>query len=510
MNKFTVTELTKAVKQLLEGTFKDNIGVKGEITGFSASPAGHLYFVLKDEKAQIKCVMFKGSVMANRGYNPKNGDSVEAVGELTVYEAGGNYQLLVKKLDYDSVGLFWKLFEEVKQKLEAEGLFDDSLKKPVPSIPRHIAVVTSATGAAIKDFLVTMQGLGGVFSVDVWSVPVQGKDAIAPIIKALETAGRMTARYDALVLMRGGGSLEDLAVFNEEQIARALSACAVPTVSAIGHERDFSICDFVADVRVATPTAAANLLSSGYAEAVKNIEAHKKRMTELVLNRLFQNMQKLDTVMAGISSSSPLNRINTVRQSVSLYEKSCFSAVMSKIHQKKTHLSELNGILQSFSPRASADRDRRRLEISMSKMRESMLKSISGTRTRTDRMQAEISVLSPAMRVEKYKNAAEKHIDRLTQSIRRKASSDRARLEPLMAKLETLNPDNLLSKGYARVTLNNKNVTSVFDVTLQDELDIRLKDGYISSFVTGRKVSEEQDGKNPDNHGRVRNTKERA
>ncbi|PLX66362.1 MAG: exodeoxyribonuclease VII large subunit [Denitrovibrio sp.] len=214
MKKYTVTEITRAVKGLIENTFADNVGVKGEISSFSRSPAGHLYFVLKDERSQIKCVMFRGMADKNSGYDPKNGDSVEAVGEMTVYDAGGNYQLLVKKLDYDSVGLFWQLFEEVKKKLEAEGLFDETIKKPVPYLPKRVAVITSPTGADIKDFLITMKNNGAVFEVDIWSVPVQGKDAVVPIVQAIAKAGSMTERYDALVLMRGGGSLEDLAVFN--------------------------------------------------------------------------------------------------------------------------------------------------------------------------------------------------------------------------------------------------------------------------------------------------------
>ncbi|WP_277656977.1 exodeoxyribonuclease VII large subunit [Seleniivibrio woodruffii] len=494
MNKFTVTELTRTVKQLLEGTFKDNIAVKGEISSFSVSPAGHMYFVLKDEKSQIKCVMFKGSAATMRDYNPKNGDSVEAIGELTVYEAGGNYQLLVKRMDYDSVGLFWKLFEEVKRKLEAEGLFDEERKRPIPMLPKRAAVVTSATGAAIKDFLVTMKNMGGVFAVDVWSVPVQGKDAIAPIVKALNTAGAMTGRYDVLVLMRGGGSLEDLAVFNEEAVARALSACAVPTVSAIGHERDFSICDFAADLRVATPTAAAAQLSAGYVSSVRDIENHKKRISELVLNRFYQQVQRLDMLQASVIASSPSHRINRDRQRLAFLEKSLFSDFREIIRQKGTHLSEMTGILQSLSPSARTEKDRRKLDGLLSVMREQTLKNVSQSSARADRLNSRISVLSPMRRAERYMNAVERLNDRLVTSAEKRTAENKARLEPLMAKLAALNPDNLLEKGYARVSLNKRAVKSVFDVTLQDELEIRLKDGYINSFVTGRKVSEEKDG----------------
>lgn len=494
MNKYSVTELTRAVKQLIEGSFRDNISVKGEISSFSASPAGHYYFVLKDDKSQIKCVMFKGAAMANRGYTPKNGDSVEALGELTVYEAGGNYQLLVKKLDYDSVGLFWKLFQEVKTKLEAEGLFDESIKKPVPYLPKRVAVVTSATGAAIKDFLITMKNQGGAFAVELWSVPVQGKDAIAPIVGALNKAGAMTDRYDVLVLMRGGGSLEDLAVFNEEQVSRALAACDVPTISAIGHERDFSICDFVADMRVATPTAAAAQLSAGYADSAKTLDAHTKRLSELMLGRLFQNMQKLDMAQAGVIAASPMHRISRDRERINLLVKSCTAEINMTVQQKRSHLSELAGILHTLSPASVLESRRRKLENMLSFIREKTARTCVLAGQRADRLSMRMVALSPERKLITYKNTTDTAMTRLAQAMRTDAVTKRSVLEPLMAKLETLDPDNLLNRGYARVSLDGKPVRSVFDVTLQDELDIRVKDGYISSFVTGRKVSEDKDG----------------
>jgi len=494
MNKYTVTEVTRAVKQLLEGTFKDNISVKGEISSLSRSPAGHIYFVLKDEKAQIKCVMFKGSVMKNRDYSPKNGDSVEAIGEMTVYEAGGNYQLLVKKVDYDSVGLFYQLFEQVKKKLEAEGLFDEDRKRALPYLPKRVAVVTSETGAAIKDFLITMKNLKSSFEVDIWNVPVQGKDAIAPIVKALGSAGQMTGCYDVLVLMRGGGSLEDLALFNEEYVARALAACEVPTISAIGHERDFSICDFAADKRVATPTAAATLLCEGYKNSKTEIDNHVRRMKTLLSHKVFQSMQSLDIVMAKVIAQSPSHKINRDRQRLNFLAKSLPSAMLNDLREKRTHLSELAGILHTFSPDNRVRDFRFRLDDSVRRMRDTIALFGRDKDKKITYLTDRVRDFSPRHRAEKHINNVENLMHRIEGSILRDMADKKSRLLPIIGKLTALDPKKIMSKGYALPVVKGKSVKSVFDISLQDELEIRLKDGYISSFVTGRKVSEEKDG----------------
>jgi exodeoxyribonuclease VII large subunit len=494
MNKYTVTELTRAVKGLLENTFSDNISVKGEISSFSRSPAGHLYFVLKDEKAQIKCVMFRGMADANRGYAPKNGDSVEAAGSLTVYEAGGNYQLLVKKLDYDSVGLFWQLFEQVKTKLEAEGLFDQSRKKATPYLPVKVAVVTSPEGAAIKDFLITMRNSDIRFSVDIWAVPVQGKDAVAPIVAALSKAGAMTDRYDALVLMRGGGSLEDLAVFNEEYVARALAGCSVPTISAIGHERDISICDFAADVRVATPTAAAVYLGEGYKNSGRDLDIFEKRLANIMNRSVMTANQRLDLLMNSVYGASPKKMIESDIRKLDYLMRSVAVQVKNKLGQKRSLVSELTGIMNRLSPSAML-----KLKISRVGELERRVRDLTAQKNRT--VSDRLALLSrrvlehkPDRKAEAFRNRLDKLEYRLANAVKSEINVRKSRLAPLNAKLETLDPKNILAKGYSFVMLNGRPVKSVFDVTLQDELEIRLNDGYINSFVTGKKVSEENDG----------------
>ncbi|PLX70041.1 MAG: exodeoxyribonuclease VII large subunit [Denitrovibrio sp.] len=494
MKKFTVTEITRAVKGLLENTFADNIAVKGEISSFSRSPAGHLYFVLKDQKAQIKCVMFRGMADKNKGYDPKNGDSVEAIGELTVYEAGGNYQLLVKKLDYDSVGLFWQLFEEVKKKLEAEGLFEDELKKPTPYLPKRVAIITSPTGAAIKDFLITMKNDGAVFEVDVWGVPVQGKDAIAPIVSALSKAGAMTDRYDALVLMRGGGSLDDLAVFNEEYVARALAACKVPTISAIGHERDISICDFVADKRVATPTAAASFLGEGYSSAGRELDLLGKRLTNIMNQKVMNANQRLDMLMQSVGSASPKKRVESDRRQLSYLIKSLSGHTLQMTDRKKAKLNELIGIMSRISPKAQIERQKNSINDIDRRLKDALFNKKRSESDRINILLQKVSGFAPDRKAENYKNKLDNLVYRMKSAVKSEVTDNKSRLAPLTAKLEALDPHNILSKGYSFVMLDGKPIKSVFDISLQDELEIRLNDGYINSFVTGKKVSEENDG----------------
>lgn len=494
MKKYSVTEITRAVKGLLENTFADNIAVKGEISSFSRSPAGHLYFVLKDEKAQIKCVMFRGMADKNGSYAPKNGDSVEAVGEVTVYEAGGNYQLLVKKLDYDSVGLFWQLFEEVKKKLEAEGLFDEDRKKKTPYLPKRVAVITSPEGAAIKDFLITMKNTGAVFGVDVWPVPVQGKDAIAPIVSALSRAGGMTDRYDALVLMRGGGSLEDLAVFNEEYVARALAACEVPTVSAIGHERDISICDFAADVRVATPTAAASFLGEGYRNSGQELDRLGKRLVAVMNQSVMNANQRLDMMMNSVGAASPRKRIEADRRHLEYLSKTISMQMLQSVSREKSRVSGLAAFMSRMSPSAQTERKKDALRDMERRLKDALLTAKRAENDKINTYLQKIMACAPDRKTVKFQNHLDSLIYRMKGAVKSEVSDKKSRFTPLITKLETLDPQSLLSKGYSFVVMKGKPVKSVFDVSLQDELEIRLNDGYINSFVTGKKVSEENDG----------------
>ncbi|WP_022849701.1 exodeoxyribonuclease VII large subunit [Limisalsivibrio acetivorans] len=491
MQKYTVTEITGAIKGLLEGTFSGHVAVTGEITSLSTSPRGHIYFSLKDEKAKIKAVMFKGSAMANRGYTPRNGDSVQAVGELRVYEPEGYYQIIVKKLEYDSVGLFWQKFEEMKRKLEAEGLFDDERKQKIPAIPSRIAVITSPTGAAIKDFIVTADKEGGRFELDIWPVPVQGKDAVNPVTRAVTEAGSMTERYDVIVLMRGGGSLEDLALFNEEPIARAMAATAVPCISAIGHERDFTICDFVADIRVATPTAAAGVLSEGYANAVRELDRRIRRLSELMERTMQNSAQRLDSLGRRLAAGSPVNALQNRRSRLEYLEKSLVSSMTSALGAEKARYAGLTARIGEKSPLRIIDRYRSRVNRGFDILPASLKAALDKEKNRLSGLEMRIKGGSPLHEAEKGRAKLDRLMYSLGNMMSKSCETRKNRLVVAEGKLAAMNPEKVMERGYAMVQTSKGLIKKAKQVHLEDELEIRFKDGYINSFVTGRKLSEE-------------------
>lgn len=587
MNKFTVTEITGAIKNLIEGTFNDVVTVSGEITGCSISPRGHVYFMLKDSNAKIRVAMFRRASVG--AYTPKNGDSVDVTGELKIYDADGVYQLIARKIEYDSVGIFWQKFEATKRKLEAEGLFDEARKKKVPILPEKVAIITSATGAAITDFIAASQKNGGKFLIDLWSVPVQGKEAVLPIIDALNKAGKLTNVYDALVLMRGGGSLEDLAVFSDESVARAVAATDVPCISAVGHERDFSICDFTADLRVATPTAAAVRLSEGYAVREKELAVYIGKLSTLLENKTNTLNQQMDFLLHRLNSASPLEKLSEYKDKLNVKEKEIIAAISKKLNlltqkldffgrrlsssspkiklfemkkkvgskekelgflvNKKLELLQhrlnfLGRRLNSFSPRLKLIELKRkvsvkekelgllvdkkfgflnqklnflgrRLNSSSPKVKITLLKNrvekkerelcsimeknILQVSRKLELCDTNIRKFNPSMRVERIKNKTNLSLEKLKSIITYALNENKQRLELLNARLDGVSPNKALERGFALVSVNKKLVRKAKDINLEDDVEIRFNDGYINSFVTGRKIAEDGNGEDPDN-----------
>ena len=268
-----VTSLTRKIRSLLESGIGD-VWVEGEISNLRRQSSGHLYFTLKDANSQLQCVMFAGQTPQLRGMNFNDGAQVQVFGELTVYEPRGNYQLVVRRVQERGVGALQAKFEELKRRLAAEGLFEVARKRPLPKFPRRIAVVTSPTGAAIRDFLQVLHRRQRGIEVLIFPVRVQGKGAASEIAEAIEFLANSTAieRPDVIVVTRGGGSLEDLWEFNEEIVARAIAASPIPVVSAVGHEIDFTISDFAADLRAPTPSAAAEILSADSADLLEQLD----------------------------------------------------------------------------------------------------------------------------------------------------------------------------------------------------------------------------------------------
>lgn len=443
MSKLTVSELTNKIKNILENSFTGPVSVVGEISNYSVSSLGHCYFTLKDDNAQIKCVFFKRYRILLRDYEPKNGDKVVVTGDLTVYEKDGLYQIIVKKIEYDSVGDFYKKFEETKRKLEKEGLFDSDLKKEIPNFVKRVAIITSPTGAAIKDFIRTIKKNSVNMIVDIWPAPVQGDDAIPIIIDQITKINKFVGYYDILILMRGGGSLEDLSIFNDEFLARSLFHSKIPTISAIGHERDFTICDFVADLRVATPTAAAEKVSEYYVTIEEKIDNLTKHLIKEMEYKLMNNLQYLDTLDARIQKNSPYQRVRSKIQEITLIESKILENLKSCLFQNEKKVVEYL----------------RRIE------RE-----------------------NPIYKLENFNIKIDQFIKNMKTILSGKLEVLNNRVDSMMNSLNLTNPENILEKGYAIVLQDKNPVVSVNSIHLEDELEIKMKDGYINTFVTGKKV----------------------
>ena len=292
---FTVSQVNSYInrKLKLDGTLK-NIYIKGEISNYKTYPSGHSYFTLKDETSQISAVMFKFNKDRFLKFKPENGMKVIVKGKIEVYEKNGNYQLFVTKITEDGIGDLHIAFEQLKKKLSKEGLFEESHKKEIPSYPKRIGVVTARTGAAIRDIITTIKRRYPICEIYVFSTLVQGDNAAPQIVQKIRYAQKFN--LDILIVGRGGGSIEDLWAFNEEIVAREIYSCEIPLISAVGHETDWTISDFVADKRAATPTAAAEIAVPEINEVRYKVDQLSKRINKSINNQLNQKKTKIDNI----------------------------------------------------------------------------------------------------------------------------------------------------------------------------------------------------------------------
>lgn len=272
---FSVTVLTSAIKDLLEGTFT-NITIEGEISGYRPNSSGHLYFTLKDENAQISAVMFRGKAMS-LSFVPKDGMKVRCSGTISVYAPRGNYQIIVSKMEIAGEGNIFQILEDRKQRLATEGLFEQSHKKKIPLFPRTIGVITSPTGAALRDILQITKRRNPAVNVVVLPAAVQGSDAAPSIVRQIEAANDFDLA-DTLIVGRGGGSIEDLLPFSEESVVRAVAQSRIPVISAVGHEIDTALCDYAADLRAPTPSAAAEIAVPQMSDIKSDISYYQQEM----------------------------------------------------------------------------------------------------------------------------------------------------------------------------------------------------------------------------------------
>ncbi len=354
---YTPTELNREAKIHLEAAFS-RIWLEGEVSNLSRPASGHLYFSLKDDRAQIRCALFR-SAAGRLEVQPENGSRVLASGRISLYEARGDYQMIVENLQHAGEGLLQQRFEALKKKLEAEGLFEAARKKPLPRHPRRIAIVTSPSGAAVRDMLHVLKRRWPIAAVRIYPVAVQGEEAPPAIVAALQAAARHDWA-DVILLGRGGGSLEDLWAFNDEAVARAIAACPIPLVSAVGHETDFSISDFVADVRAPTPSAAAELCSPDATVLKERFERLMRQLVVRIEDRRHAASQRLDHAAHRLQQTHPRRRLEEQRKRLALAETGLGREMRRRIEARGMTLANLRGRLAVLHPRRTleAARDR--------------------------------------------------------------------------------------------------------------------------------------------------------
>ena len=349
---FTVTALNAYLRELLEtDEVLQDLWVRGEISNFSQPRSGHLYFTLKDSESAMRCVMWKPSAMRLR-FTPTDGMLVEAHGAMSIYPAQGQVQLYVDALRPAGEGALYQEFLRLRAQLEAEGLFDPSHKRPLPRLPKHIGVVTSATGAALHDILQTLNRRLPTLRVTVAPTSVQGVEAPAGIIAALKRLNSLPD-LDLIILARGGGSIEDLWAFNDEGVARAIFASRYPVISGVGHETDFTIADFVADLRAPTPTGAAELATPITKEELRAaLQGAEAELTELINRQLEDLKQALQLAQSELRRSSPRLRILNNIQRLDELQGRLERAIQQQLQRKQNKLANASDRLASLNPQA--------------------------------------------------------------------------------------------------------------------------------------------------------------
>ena len=345
----SVTQLNEYLKMVIEGDrVLSNVFVRGEISNFKLYSSGHAYFTLKDDAGQLKSVMFR-SYFSRLAFLPEDGMRVIAHGRVSVYETSGQYQLYVDDLQPDGAGSLAMRFEQLKRKLAAEGLFDEARKRPLPPMPKRIGVITSPSGAAVHDIINVLGRRFPMAEMILYPSEVQGTQAPAQLISGIEFFS-MTGLVDVVIIGRGGGSAEDLWAFNDEYLARAVASCSVPVISAVGHESDFTICDFVADRRAPTPSAAAELAVPDTGELLRSLTAVQIGLQTSLQKRIAQERRILAQLSASRVFSRPEQMLDRFRIRLDECDADLNRAVVQAILQKKQNTASVAGKLQALNP----------------------------------------------------------------------------------------------------------------------------------------------------------------
>ena len=345
----TVNDLNEYVKMLIDGSpVLSNVYVKGEISNLNYHSSGHYYFSLKDEGARVSAVMFKSAVIKLK-FRPENGMRVILHGRVSVYPRDGAYQLYATSLEPDGIGALTLAYEQLKRRLEAEGLFKDDRKKPIPKIPSSVGIITSPTGAAVRDIINVCSRRFPFSRLVLFPSLVQGEDAEENLVNGIEYFSNERS-VDVIIIGRGGGSIEDLWAFNGEKLARAIYACSIPIISAVGHETDFTICDFVADKRAPTPSAAAELAVPDGNELKRKFSNVTTRMSALLDGRIKSEREKLRLISGSRALTSPKAYLDDKRMTLLTLSKDLEQSVLMRLEQSKQRFVRLSSVLEAVSP----------------------------------------------------------------------------------------------------------------------------------------------------------------
>ena len=345
----SVSEINEYIKWLIDGEVQlQDINVVGELSNFKRHTSGHCYFTLKDEKSEIRCVMFSSSAR-KLIFKPENGIKVVVNARVGVYPQGGTYQLYINSMQPDGIGSLHLAFEQLKAKLASEGLFDESHKKPIPRIPRAIGIITSETGAAVRDIINVAKRRLPCAKLILYPTLVQGPEAPNELIKAVEYFNIIKS-VDVIIIGRGGGSIEDLWAFNDEALARAIFKSEIPIISAVGHEIDFTICDFVSDVRAPTPSAGAEIATTDINEIIGNFNYFNQRLSDSILGKINSYKQRLSVLQRSRVFLKPLNMLDIPKMRFSAIAENLVDAMKTLNNEKRNNFAELNAKLVVLNP----------------------------------------------------------------------------------------------------------------------------------------------------------------
>ncbi len=389
----SVSSLNKLARSLLETNFP-NVLVEGEISNLATPASGHWYFTLKDKNSQIRCAMFRNRNQVLR-FRPRDGMQVMLRGRLSIYEGRGDYQLITDAMEEAGDGALRRAFEELKSKLHKEGLFDDEHKQEITPDFQHIGLVTSSTGAAVRDMITVFKRRFPAIKLTLFPVAVQGKDAPGEIVRAIATANKLAEKLeiDAIIVGRGGGSLEDLQAFNEENVARAIFASELPVTSAVGHEVDFTIADFVADLRAPTPSAAAELMSPSKDDYEDLLEGYKQQITQLFSSSLRECQQTLGFIQRRLQR--PDRRLQEHAQTLDRLESSLQRAIGSQLQLSASGLDQRRRTLTANSPLGLIQQLQQQLENQTHRYRHSVQSTVTSARSQLAELSRGLNAVNP-------------------------------------------------------------------------------------------------------------------